>query len=99
LIRPHRVRGAIGDLAAARHDHEAPRDAQDRLHVVIDDHERPPALVELPDARHELVAQPRMHARERLVEEQHRGLQHQAAPELQQLLLPTREVPAWSCSR
>ncbi len=59
---------------------------------MIDDHERPAALVELADPRHELVAQPRVHARERLVEEQHRGLQHQAAPELQELLLPAREV-------
>src|SRR5262252_3978701 len=33
-----------------------------------------------------------MHARERLVEEQDRGLQHQTAPELEQLLLSAREV-------
>src|SRR6516162_5745732 len=33
-----------------------------------------------------------MHARERLVEEQDRGLQHQTAPELEQLLLSARKV-------
>src|SRR5215813_3090866 len=33
-----------------------------------------------------------MHARERLVEKQDRGLQHQTAPELEQLLLSAREV-------
>src|SRR3989442_327274 len=47
LIRPDRVRRAVGDLAPASHDDEAPRDAQDGLHVVIDDNERPPTAVEL----------------------------------------------------
>src|SRR5216117_827075 len=87
LIRPDRVRRAVGDLAPARHDDETPRDAQDGLHVVIDDNERPPTAVELANPLEELVTKPRMNAAERLVEEQHRGLQHQAAPELQQLLL------------
>src|SRR3989441_4693245 len=92
LIRPDRVRRAVGDLAPARHDDETPRDAQDGLHVVIDDNERPPTAVELANPLEELVTKPRMNAGERLVEEQHRGLQHQAAPELQQLLLATRQV-------
>src|SRR5437870_1674383 len=73
LIRPHRVRLTVGDLAPARHDDEAPRDAQDGLHVVIDDDERPAALVELANPVEELVMQPRMHASERLVQEQHSG--------------------------
>src|SRR2546425_1212343 len=92
LIRPDRVRRAVGDLAPAPHDDETPRDAQDGLHVVIDDNERPPTAVELANPLEELVTKPRMNAGERLVEEQHRGLQHQAAPKLQQLLLAARQV-------
>src|SRR5215471_12715997 len=92
LIRPHRDRLAIGDLPATRHDDEAPRDAKDRLHVVVDDDEGPAALVELPDRRDDVLAQSRMHAREGLVEEQHRGFEHQASPKLEQLLLSAGEI-------
>src|SRR2546427_794968 len=66
LIRPDRVRRAVGDLAPARHDDETPRDAQDGLHVVIDDNERPPTAVELANPLEELVTKPRMNAGERL---------------------------------
>src|SRR5499425_2443748 len=92
LIHPHDGRLAVGDLSAPRHDDEAPREAKDRLHVVVDDDEGPPALVELPDRSDDLLAQSRMHARERLVEEQYGGFQHQTAPELEQLLLSAGEV-------
>src|SRR5436305_243659 len=51
LIRPDRVRRAVGDLAPARHDDETPRDAQDGLHVVIDDNERPPTAARWPVSR------------------------------------------------
>src|SRR5262249_2894698 len=87
-----RVRRAVGDLPPARHDDEALRDAQDGVHVVIDDDERPPLPVQLANAVEQLVAQPRMHAGERLIEEQYGRLQHQTAAELQQLLLAAGQV-------
>src|SRR2546427_13102219 len=81
LIRPDRVRRAVGDLAPASHDDEAPRDAQDGLHVVIDDNERPPTAVELANPLEELVTKPRMNAGERLVEEQHRSEERRVGKE------------------
>src|SRR5215468_10019770 len=92
LIHPHDARLAVGDLPAPRHDDEAPREAKDRLHVVVDDDEGPPPLVEFADRRDDLLAQSRMHAREWLVEEQYRGFQHQTTPKLEQLLLSAGEV-------
>src|SRR5215467_14404902 len=85
-------RRAVGDLAPAGHHDEALREAQDRFHVVVDDDEGATGLVKLLDAPDQLVAQMRVDAGERLVQEQDVGLQHQAAPQLEQLLLAAREV-------
>ena len=55
LVRPHGGGRSVGDRAAPRHHDEPARDPQNRLHIVVHDHERAPRGVQLQDPLNELV--------------------------------------------
>src|SRR3954451_16013695 len=72
LVLAHLLRQTLGDLLAVIEDRDALGYAHHDLHVVLDEEARDPALVaELLHARRELRRLVRVHARRRLVEQQH----------------------------
>ena len=64
----------------------------DEIHVVLDEQERQPARVQLPDALLDLLDEQWIDAGGRLVEEYEPRVGHQHGRELEQLLLSVREV-------
>src|SRR2546427_2680715 len=85
LVAPHHGREAIGDLLPPSQHHQPPGDPHDGFHVVVDDDKRPSRPMKVLNALDQLVPQVGMDAREGLIEEQNSGLQHQRAPELEEL--------------
>ncbi len=100
-VGDERVAGQVVDLGrgpglldrAVAHDHDAVRDREGLLQVVGDVHRRDPERpLQLLDLEPHLGAQLRVQVAEGLVEEQHRGPEHEGAREGHPLLLAAREL-------
>ena len=86
------ARGALLLDAAGVHDDDAVGHRHRLLLVVRDvDHGEAEPLLQLADLLAHLAAQPGIEVAERLVEQQHRRLQHQGAGHRDALLLAARE--------
>src|SRR3954471_7521004 len=86
-----RVRGALGDHPALRHDDDPVGDLAHNVHVVLDEEHGHPLLLEVEDVAEQRLREGRVHAGHRLVEHHEGGVAHQCARHLQQLPLAAGE--------
>ena len=87
LVVHDRVRRALGDDPALRHDDDPVGDVADHVHVVLDEQHGHAVLAQLLDVAEQRLRQRRVHAGHRLVEHDHLGVDHQRPGHLEQLAL------------
>jgi hypothetical protein len=78
--------------AAGVEDHDIVGDVEHQLGVLLDQHDRQPAFLELADGGHHLGDDLRRQAFRRLVHQQHARIAHQRAADRQHLLLAARQM-------
>src|ERR1700682_1632911 len=93
-ILPHRLRVAGCDRAAVVEYHDLAAKVHDEAHVVFDEEERDPALVEAADAVTYPLEQCRVDSAGGLVKQDELRLRHHHGAQLQELALPVRQDTA-----